>query len=456
MGTQRVIANIREYSSRNPGLTMLYAACAVLVCVPVVTLLVLMARYSVNVPWWDQMPFVGLMDKAHSGTLTVYDLWQQHNEHRIFVAQGLELLVGKVTGYNFQVYVFMNFLTALGSFCLLVSLLHRTFGAGKSTALLAIPFAFILFTPFQWVNWIWPFQLAFFLCVFFTILSTWLLTAPRLHDSRWIFAAAVLMATITTYCNGNGMLIWPIGLAILLWRRVDRRQLYIWCGVAVTVIASYFYKFQRSADSPQLLEVIKEPVGVLKYAFTYLGRNLAETQTVSLYAGMALFTVFICAVLYICRHGGFRAVISWTALAAYVFLTALLAAASRLNQGVVHSFISNSYPTISLLFILSTLAVTAYAVSLYMTSFKPNKLPRYIAVAFVCGTLVALPAPAFINNYGKGIVNFKDLGMHLTKVRHCVYSVRSSDDPCLDIVFPNRVQAWNDIQTLRRLHWDDF
>lgn len=433
-----------------------YIAVLVLAAIPIVTVLVLLVRYSVNTPWWDQLSFVDLMVKLHNGTLSITDLWRQHNEHRILVPQAIELAIGSVTGFNFRFLVFMNFVMITASFGFLLSLLKRTFDKTRTVMWLAVPFAWILYTPFQWVNMIWGFQLAFFLCIFFTILTIWLLTGPSILKSWPIFALALFVATLTTYCNGNGLLIWPIGLAIILWRRTDRTHVLLWCGVGAVIIGSYLYDFRRSPDSPHLSVLLREPVAVVKYALSYLGRILSTAPTASRYMGAMLLLVMILSVVYVYKQGKLNKIIAWLALGAYVVMTALLAAASRLNFGVDHSFNSNSSPTTSLLFILATLAVTAYAAQLYIKAFNRKKLKEYAAVFFCLGFLATLPLPAFVENYTKGVGNIKDLGQHLSLVKDCVYEATSADDDCLTIVLPSKPEAWGYIKKLKMLRWGDF
>lgn len=448
---------LRNYIVRHPRIAIVYAICGVLAFIPIFNVAYLILHYSVNVPWWDQMSFVDIMQKIHNGDLTVYDLWMQHNEHRILVPQVFEILTGAPTGYNFRVPVFFNLVTALGSFALLVALLRRTFASSRLlVAILAVPFAWLVFTPFQWVNWIWGFQLAFFMCIFFTLLSLWLLTGKTILSKWSTFAIVVVAAATTTYCNGNGMLVWVIGLLILLARHADRRRIYVWCASAVAVLATYFYTFKRPPDSPHITQLIHEPVAVCKYIATYLGRNITTTQTTAQWAGIVLCILVVSALVYLYRKQSLHAVMAWIGLAAYVFGTAALAAASRLNQGVQHSFNSNSAPTLSLLFIVAAIAILAYALRVYIGGFKAKRAGQYLVVCAVLGGVAVLPIPGFGENYVKGNVNFKDLGAHLLRVQDCIYTARNADDPCLDIVYPVRQDSWRHVQVLRDLHWGDF
>lgn len=433
-----------------------YLLVAVLVAIPIVVIGRELVKYSVNTPWWDQMTFVTLMAKLHNGTLSVYDLWTQHNEHRILVPQAVELVVGKATGFNFRVPVLMNLLVAIASFGFLLSMLGRTFTNRKLMLLLTIPLAWLMFSPLQWTNWIWGFQLAFFMCVFFTILTIWLLTRRDLLTSPVVFGLTLAVAALTTYCNGNGLLIWPIGLALLLRRKANRRQLIWWVSVGLVFVGSYLFKFHRSPDSPPLLTIIREPLAVAKYTLAYLGRNLATSPDNSKYTALIMLAILAISIAVIYKKGKLDRVMDWLALTTYVILTGVLAAISRLNFGVNHGFISNSYATISVLFVLSVIALGSYAVSLWVKDFTKAKLPVYLTVFFGLGMLCILPLPAFFSNYSSGTTNLEDLGIHLRTVQNCIYTATSESDNCLLLVYPDKQAAWNYVQTLKSLKWGDF
>lgn len=440
----------------NPKQTALYAGLYLLVAIPIVFLLALLVHYSVNTPWWDQLSFIDLMTKLHNGQLRLYDLWAQHNEHRILVPQAVELISGKLTGFNFRVPVLLNFVVAFTSFGILMHLLRTSFSSRLTRAILAIPLAWLIFSPIQWVNWLWGFQLAFYMSVGFTIFTIWLLVQKRYAVNTWWLVLVLAVAGITTYCNGNGLLIWPIGLCILLWQRANRQQVIAWCTTGLVFIASYLYKFRRSPDSPKLSTLIKEPVAVIKYVLGYLGRNLALTPTTARWIGAVMVAAICIAAWYVYKRNRFSVIIAWLGIAAYALGTAALAASSRLNFGVDHGFISNSYPTISVMFIVSTLVVVVYALLLWVSDFRKTQLAAYLVTFSVFGALCALPLPAYATNYTKGLTDLRGLSSHLHNVQDCVYHASSPDDDCLLKLAPSKPDGWRYIKQLKALHWGDF
>lgn len=446
---------MRHFKS-SPLLTICYVGLGLLALAPVIVILVDVIVYSVNTPWWDQLSFVTLMQKLHTGQLSIHDLWIQHNEHRILVPQAFELLVGKATGFNFRVPVFLNWVTMAASFGLLIDALRRNFTNKVALGSLIVVFAWLLFSPIQYVNWIWGFQLAFYMSVFFTILTLWLLSYKNVLESKWLLALVIVLASITTYCNGNGLLIWPLGLGLLLWRRASGRRLLWWCGAAVVMIGSYLYKFHRSPGSPNFSQLIREPVAVIKYTLGYLGRNLSLEPTPAHYISFVMIIVLILSCFYLYKKRALSSVAIWITLVVYVILTGLLAAISRLNFGVNHGFDSNSYPTISVLFIVATIAIVAYAFCIWLKHFNKKQLPAYLVSAFALGAMFFYPLPAFITNYSMGQINFRLLSTHLKQVQSCVYNDKSPENSCLLIVYPSKQVAWQTIQELRQLRWGPF
>ena len=285
-------------------------------------------------------------------------------------------------------------------------------------------------------------------------------TARRAGIACWaavtIGGLALVMAAVATYCNGNGLLIWPIGFGILMWRRAGRTRLSQWTAVGLPVIASYLYHFHRSPDSPKLSTIIREPVAVVKYTLAYLGHNFATTPTSARWAGAALLAVLVLSTHAIYKKGQLSKVMEWLALALYVIFTGLLAAISRLNFGVDHGFNATSYLTISVLFIIAVIGLAAYAISLYAKPLRKQNVRLFIAGTAAVLILCIAPLPAFISNYKSGLASFRDLSLHLKTVQNCIYTAKTANDDCLLLVYPDKNYAWNDVEFLRSYGWGGF
>ncbi len=428
----------------------------VLVAVPMLILLVTLLRYSVNVPFWDQWEYVSLLDKLHNGTLTLADLWRQHNEHRILFPKVVTLLLSLVTGYNVRFEVVLNFLTASLTFYVLSTLLRQTFNKARGYTIVAAPIiAWILFSPVQWINWIWGFQLCFFMGIAATVLTIRVLMSDSLlRESKHLYVA-IVTATIATYSLGNGLVVWIVGLGLLIVRHTRRRDLLVWCGSAGAVIASYLYGFHRSPESLSLLVVAKQPIAVLKYTLSYLGHNLATTAVGARYAGAILLGIIVLCGLFLYRRKQIEHVYGWLAISTFVCLTALIAAISRLNFGIDHSM-GNSYTSISALFVVVVVVMVLFTLYTSHPRGIKDMTKVYVLVVFLLGVLTFPAMQAFVTNYVKGYSSLVEISSHFKRVRRCVYEVTSVNDTCLDIVYPNRQKAWQSVEELRSLKLGPF
>jgi hypothetical protein len=63
--------------------------------------------FGINVVFGDAWSILYLFDKWSSGTLQVSDLLHQHNEHRMFFPESVELLLGSITKYDNVVEMYL-------------------------------------------------------------------------------------------------------------------------------------------------------------------------------------------------------------------------------------------------------------------------------------------------------------------------------------------------------------
>lgn len=431
-------------------------AIGVLILVPAIVMLVLLFRYSVNVPFWDQWSHVDLIDKARSGNLTLNDLWAQHNEHRQLFPKVAVIVTQYFTGYNLKVHTFFNLIVALITFGLLATKVQHLFIKQKWVSFTAMAvMAWLFFSPIQWINWIWSFQLGFFMAVFFVVYSLYLLSKPNVLENNVVFWVAILSGVGATYSLGNGVIIWFVGLVLLRAYGARPRHMIIWVASASLTSLSYFYHFHRSPDSLALVTVIKQPVAVARYVFIYLGRNLAYTVEGAKWTGIVLLLVLLISIFVIYKAKRLKQIWFWLGLVLYVLATAFAAAVSRLNFGVEHAFVF-SYTTISVLFVIAVVMMALFALTLFAKTGRSLQPKWLIGAVFLLGLLSYPAGNSFVHNYNKGVALMYDQSRHMHKVENCVYEAISPDDECLTIVYPAPREVWQKIQVLKKLHWGKF
>ena len=93
---------------------------AVLALVPPAYLIWLCVTLHVDVPFWDAWELVPRLDRLDSGTLTLRDVWGQHNEHRPMFPILLMLGLARVSGWNIGLEIAANVLLGVGIFAVFV------------------------------------------------------------------------------------------------------------------------------------------------------------------------------------------------------------------------------------------------------------------------------------------------------------------------------------------------
>jgi len=279
---------------------LLIIAC--LIILPAVLALFFIKKYAVNVSIWDDLQFVPLFDKLYTGHLSFGDLFAQHNEHRLFFPYLLMLLLGVITHHNTIVECYFSlFLLCLISYVFFRA--HtRTFGT-KVTALAAfIPIVWLIFSLRQSVNFIWGFQMQFFVLILFFLLAIYLLATSS--SLSWRFALSVASGVVCTFSMGNGLLVWPIGLILILWirqsqprelRRSYLKMAAIWCLVGIVAVMAYFIGYHDLNQHTQMQYLIQHPWSSLQYFLAALG-SLTYTpiyQIAAVVTGLLLFFLYI-------------------------------------------------------------------------------------------------------------------------------------------------------------------
>jgi hypothetical protein len=350
----------------------LFHALAVL---PALAAVALVATHGVNVPFWDQWELLPILAKQQAGTLAFADLMEQHNEHRMLAPYAVMVWLAPLTGWNILVELWVNVGLAAVALGLAFFMLRPSLsGAGPrfQGAVLAL-LSLTVFTLAQWENWLWGWQIQWFLSLAATLGCAWALNAGLGAGTRAVAlgltAVAGLLAGTTQMSLAGGVMLWPLGLAVVLLHPGPHRR----AAAAVWLIAAaascfLFFHGWHSAPIPGMptpMEALADPVKLIKYALTYLGGPITRMKLVDLpygAAGAGLLAVFAVAsaVVLIARWENRAQWLPWGMLAGYAVGCAFVTGLGRVGFGVEQAT-GSRYVTLSLLLTLSVIAVTAQA-----------------------------------------------------------------------------------------------
>jgi hypothetical protein len=231
------------------------------VAIPVILFLVLWSYYAVNVPKWDDhalRAFLYYFDQETTVSGKLFQLFRQHNEHRIVFDRFVALLDFQVFGkLNFRHLMAIGNLSLVGLLVVFIGVLRRE----SRSILYAIPVALLIFNLSHWENMFWGMAaLQNFSVVLWVVLAFYGIT----YGNRWGWA--ITSAILATLTSGNGLLVWPIGLVLLLLRTSEptafksrnytKKRAFlpvaIWIFSALLVLGLYFADYEKPEGNPPL------------------------------------------------------------------------------------------------------------------------------------------------------------------------------------------------------------
>ena len=203
--------------------------------------------------YWDEFDTaLALVVKLKEGTTPgtfLSDLIALNNEHRMVTSRLMYAASYWLSGtVNFAVFDWIG----IAWIFVLCALLITTAGAAMRRLRLGVLLALVLFQLEHYENFLWSgasidhFQVV--------MLATGAIIALARGTRAGVIVGSVL-ATLATYTLAHGIMLWPVGAA-LLWYRRQRRDLAIWGGVGALVVGTFLAGFKvNSAESFAALSV---------------------------------------------------------------------------------------------------------------------------------------------------------------------------------------------------------
>ncbi|MBO0935946.1 hypothetical protein J2I47_05255 [Fibrella sp. HMF5335] len=230
---------------------------------------------AANVPKWDDHALkesLLQLEKATSPLGWFRQVIAQHNEHRIALDRLLAwadfTLSGKLSFTRLMVYGDMSLLFLVALFG--VVLARYT----KAWYVFLPPVAFFIISLAQWENLYWALSsIQNFGVVFWSLACLYALA----HQPKpWL---AIGLAAGATLVSGNGFLVWPIGVLMLLVQRRNR-DLLPWGIAAMGLIALYFWHYAMPKTHPPTRGNVVELAGA---CLAFLGAAIEALPTTQPY-----------------------------------------------------------------------------------------------------------------------------------------------------------------------------
>jgi hypothetical protein len=397
----------------------------VLAALPVATGFLYVYLFGVNVVYNDEWDMVSLFSESSFGKLTMFDLWEQHNEHRFFFPSVAILFLGTLTEWNTVAEMYLT------QICLLVTLIVLLLAFRISIGpkpLFIVPVAFLVFSLVQSFNMLWGLQLTFYLVETFGVLTFFFLYLSGRGDlKRFAFPAALLSGTIAAFSAIQGLLVWPVGLlqlfAIPMEKSTKKLLMAVWSSIGLGEWIVYFINYVTDPNLLSVLEPLAHPLAGTRYFMTLLGSSLVSPrlESFAFVGGLLLVSLVGASLFLIYKSGRIREYSFWMALLLFALLVLMAITAGRFGgQGIPHP----RYANFAIL-----AAVSVYAI-LAKTALEKRSRTMFALFGLLC-VVVLLSIPVA---YYQGIKAGHILENRREWAAFVLYTYTSQPDQCLELV----------------------
>lgn len=327
-------------------------------------ILILIAIYGVNVPYYDEWSHPGQFLIAEKHTFA--DYFAQANESRIIIPRAIFQTVSKFAGWQPKHYMFLGWGIVLVIFSLIYKACYCRLTHGREqdwTGLLCIALSsFLLFSPAAFDNWLWGIQWVIFVPLLCVLMAFHIQNRVQSFTVR--FAATVLLNAVAMFTFANGILVWIIsfpfwkdGIRWIAGRRGSNARtprLFLWSLLylltASFFIWIYFRDYQKIGAHPSMIQALKEPWNMLKYLAAWCGAPFHSPTPLRIILGFAYISLGLFVVYRIVKRvreqRGWRAVFyirmlyPALLLIAFGLASGLITALGRTGFGVHQAFSS--------------------------------------------------------------------------------------------------------------------
>jgi hypothetical protein len=422
-----------------------------LLITPIVLVLLYIFLFGRTVLFWDEWVVVPALDQLLDGKIPWQDLFGQVNEHLMVFPKLAIFGIALITGYNTVAEMYFSWLILVIISLLVFTLYIRYFGKTLNSLILFIPVAWLLWSLRQWENFLFGFQLNFFLCILGFVISVVLL--DRSQDLNLSFLGALGGAVIASFSILNGLLIWPVGILQILLQGKGKNMLLTWVLSSLVICFLYFHTWTRPGNLPSMSFISEDPVTAIKYFFAFMGSPVSSGpwgDLLILYSVLVgIFIVFftIAGIALTVKYDMVKENSPWIALLLFSLGTAFMTTIGRSGLGIAQA-LSSRYVTFT---IPGIIGLYLLYVSLYRNKAAVTPHSGLIIRAITCIILFGVLL---------GMIEGMALGMKIASDREkmtcTLMNYRSASDDALSALHPDPAFIREMATVLERRHLNVF
>jgi hypothetical protein len=290
----------------------------------------------VPLPFWDEWHTPGSQFESWKrGTLTLAEMFSQHNESRLFFLRLLYFSLEHFGGWDVRKETGSRRFARL----LILHLLRRTPGATPVSTLVGWTLmTFLCFAPVQVENFLYGIEIETFFPGF-VLLAAAAINLSGLAFS-WKALANLALAFVATYTFANGMLVWALAWPLPTPNepapprcRLGWTLLYALVG-AISV-GAYFIGYHRPSYHPEFASISARFLDLAHYVVLWSGNYFSTGFASPFFLGIIVLTLFFSGAGFVLwtigQRGDWRTFYPWLLLGAFACGTVTITALGRLG-----------------------------------------------------------------------------------------------------------------------------
>jgi hypothetical protein len=423
------------------------------------------AKFSVNVPYWDQWELVSFFQKISTGKANFGDFFAQHNEHRIVFPRIIFAALAFISQWNIKYELLFSIFLAIVNFYVICRISYnQTEIKDSSLAHFAnILTCVLFFSLVQWENWLWGFQVAWFLINACVTIAIFILGSSNTRSTSTRFSFAAILCFIASFSSAHGLLSWlaviPLVASLKGNPRQKVRRTLLWIVLFTASCAIYSVGYVKPSYHPSIFFFLKHPLMTVQYFFSFLGSPLSLYYPAVI--GFIILSNFLFFTIYFIkeRKSSFRyKAAPWLSLGLFAILFAFMTTVGRAGFGVEQAF-SSRYTTTSTLLIISLVQMWCLFVCRIHTEkslsrkigYKISIYYKFFAVILTCFVLLnSLPAIEI----GHQEQVQKQISKTCLELIH--YFTDESSDKCLRKLYSSPSEVRKRAEILERINFRHF
>ena len=431
--------------------------------IPVVLLIGFVANFSVNVPIDDEWRLANLFEKIAAGNINFNDFWALHSNHRIVFPKIIIAVLDFASQWNINYQLCLSIGLAVITFIAMYSLSSMQVEKTKDDLwhLANILTCILLCSLVQYENWLWGFQLAWFLVNLCFVAAVYVLSSDRKLLLSLRISIAAGFCFIASFSLAQGLLSWlaaiPAVVAVEGNVAQKRKRLIVWMLLFVATCGIYSIDYHASRKTSIIL-LLNKPLVVIDYFLSLLGSPIVRSPVISPIVGLVILASFLFFVFHFGRKiSEHREALPWLSIGLFSVLSALFITAGRAEFGAIQAIESSRYTSNSILLLIALVQLG----QLFARGKSATNRNYKLVYRMLAGTLIGI----IIVNSGQAIAQSRSALVYKQGAQDCLQLINylepsdffnDSPESCLRVLSKKTWLVREGALILDKIGWRKF